>query len=116
MKNARELRAAFRAGVQWGAEKGAKVHPYPDAPCGPCDREAEKRYPLPMVTRPRVVTDSFAIAWRLADGALEFRLSQSAPWRVTPHYGPMGVTVERIRLWADLLANPTEQVEDEEAQ
>jgi hypothetical protein len=80
-------------------------------------RRAEREYPLPRVTRARVVRDTAGIAWRVVDGRLEFdrgdeRLEPSQQWATTDWYGTLRIGAERIRLWADLLANPTEEVED----
>lgn len=99
--------------------------PCPDVDgCPACRRLgaaiARRKYPLPRITRPRVV--------RLADRAWaerEFRVSggvfqsrtigigpsgQSYPWTSVAQITP---TPPMIRLLADLLANPTEECEDD---
>lgn len=80
-------------------------------------RQARARYPL-TETRPRVVTDmTFGTHWWIMPDELLPRGSanigdtrtrqgtyadtQCAAWMITP---------ERIRIWADLLANPSETV------
>jgi len=76
---------------------------------------AETTYPLPRVTRPRVVrddgwpivdwqSDGLNLYWRY-DGGLWVRYPQGVIER-----GPWP-TKERVALWADLIANPTETVE-----
>lgn len=69
-------------------------------------------YPLPKVTRPRVVNDP-------SDSTVEWRFENNAGlvWRAVPGF-PMwnGVSTwypkpERVKMWADLLANPTEEVD-----
>lgn len=74
------------------------------------ERTVRERFPLPKVTRPRVVKDSAGYEWRCNDNHLEWRLTRDwhrpvdgASWRLSP---------DNVRLWADLLANPTEEVDD----
>lgn len=82
------------------------------------EAEAKRRYPL-LVEKPRVVTDreetlpSARCDWRVIDGALEWRIS-GVP---NPRWYPLTnsslfLTADRVRLLADLLANPTELSED----
>lgn len=83
--------------------------------------EAARRYPLPKVTRPRVVKDTDGTRWRISEGRLQF-MRGGGDWLCmlgesrsgSDRYG-MGLvpTPERIRLWADLLANPNEEVEQD---
>ena len=76
---------------------------------------AAARYPLPKVTRPRVVQDTTRIEYRLAPetadcyAAIEYRSAPGLAWRVV---SDVAATAERVRLWADLLANPTEEVSE----
>lgn len=81
---------------------------------------AAERYPLPKVERPRVVRDrtDSEVSWRIAGGVLQFRVGV-AEWHVM--HGHAGgnsrfgtdftVSLERVAIWADLLANPTELVD-----
>lgn len=85
--------------------------------CGWSDKTAERvaaeEYPLPKITRPRVVTDSQGTEFRVRDGDLLEGRRQDRP--DNPGWGQFSawdITPERIRLWADLLANPTEEVDD----
>lgn len=103
---ARELvlceRAAFLAGINARPSLG-------DEWCGAAC-EAAKRYPLPTVTRPRVVVDphSGLVRWYV-DGQ-----GQIVHEQIGPEFTLMAdswPTPERVALWADLLANPTETVE-----
>lgn len=85
-----------------------------------CDveHEAERRLPLPKVMRPRVVRDcgSFTTRseWCVVDGSLRFRDAPEREWkwwREFRDYADTAPLPERVKLWADLLANPTEEVE-----
>lgn len=82
---------------------------------------AAERYPLPKVTRPRVVQDPHerGMRWRVLRDKdqhgvtyLEynaFNTGADASWRTG--LGTYCATAERVALWADLLANPTEEVD-----
>jgi hypothetical protein len=75
---------------------------------------AEQRYPLPKVTRPRVVRDRFGEKWRVAPESGETHLEwqdRNNDTRWEKKLGNLVVTFDRVALWADLLANPTEEVE-----
>ena len=96
-------RRAFVEGANYGAT-GATMRIY---------SEAEHRYPLPKVTRPRVVTDEYGDLWKFENGV--FRWSNchkdAIQWEhVNPAWAP---TATLVTLWAALLANPTETVEVE---
>lgn len=82
----------------------------------PCARAAI-RYPLPKVTRPRVVKDvklssRLSFNFRVKKGVLRWESPGQGDWTAFdlwldddhPIIGPV---------WADLLANPTEEVEDD---
>lgn len=91
---------------------------------------AKQIYPLPRVTRPRVVADphgsNWTQKWRVRDGAIEWEKSwdgKGDKWvPLTPQAMPRTngspenieqVTNQRIAMWADLLARPTEECEAE---
>ena len=84
---------------------------------GDIRRDAEKRYPLPKVTRPRVVVVQ-GREWKVApDGQLLSRAAEppgfsvgERTWTMRSQLMPI---VRDINALADLLANPTETVEDE---
>lgn len=88
---------------------------------GEARSRAASYYPLPKITRPRVVSDpepGYDQKWRVKDGVLEF--NGHTGWReahgcsASGSYGTcLFPTPARIMLWADLLANPTETVDDE---
>lgn len=84
-----------------------------------------REYPLPKVTRFRVVPDPLSpcVDWRVigvcGEPTLMCRTNDEegrSIWKVYPidnggvHHMP---TTERVKLWADLLANPTEMVDDD---
>jgi len=78
------------------------------------EKEAASRYPLPKVTRARVVQDPHdsSMHWRVGDERytpLQFSVNGGS-WQYG--LGSMCATDKRVRVWADLLANPTEEVED----
>lgn len=80
------------------------------------ERLAADRYPLPSVTRPRVVRDTYSCEWRAVDGALEWRTVGHISWTPPEPSGRvdgMYLYPDRVQLLADLLANPTETVEGE---
>lgn len=78
-------------------------------------------YPMPKVTRPRIVQDPHdfkvwrmsesgaAAVWARADSGPAF--SSQLKWIVL--LGDIIATAERIAMWEDLRANPTELVEDD---
>lgn len=91
---------------------------------------AHQRYPLPKVTRPRVWVDTSRDIhvrgfreFRFAEGQLQTRVPEwgETEWKclsngsshATTHPDGFKVTPERIAAWADLMANPTEEVEAE---
>lgn len=85
------------------------------------ERDAEARYPLPKVTRPRVVDDPWPGSghqFRCVNGAIQ--VHHWGEWKpLAPLAGACAdvwiyPTPERIRLWYDLLTHPTEEVEDGE--
>lgn len=83
---------------------------------------AAEMYPLPRVTRPRVVADQCGPRgpqeFRFVDGVFQIRAPGEA-WQclnfgtvlVDSQIHGVGVTPERVALWADLIAHPTEEVE-----
>lgn len=74
------------------------------------DREAAAEYPLPKVVRLRVVLDEERQEeWSLDRTVFMSRDSGSKFW--TRAVGLVQVTPSRVRVWADLLANPTEEVD-----
>lgn len=83
--------------------------------------DAVRRYPLPLVTRPRVVSDIANVDWcrefRCVAGRIEQREvrgdNRSLTW--APIAGGWEITPRTVRFFADLLANPTEQVPDDPA-
>jgi hypothetical protein len=87
----------------------------------PADRAREvarRHYPLPPREQPRVVADPAYqdLEYRVQDGAIEFRYATpgqpTSPWSpLTYAHAP---TSERVTLWADLIARPTEAVPDPE--
>lgn len=88
----RARREAFAAGGSY----------YASGWTGSIAEEARRRYPITKRV-PRVVSDG-RCEWRMVDGELEYRLSNLVWQRC-------GYNAERVRLFADLLANPTEEVE-----
>lgn len=81
------------------------------------DMAATRLYPLPSITRPRVVKDPAypSYEWRVVDGLLEWRRDPySSGWvSIETAGGFIGIyaaTKQRVAVWADLLSNPTEEV------
>lgn len=80
---------------------------------------AAEAYPLPKITRPRVVMDPHdsMIAYRLVGGNFEYCVG-SGPWKgmdaIDEQWSRENyVSPKRVALWAALLANPTEEVDDD---
>lgn len=86
---------------------------------------AKETYPL-RVTRPRVVADphrdTHSQNWRCVDGVIEFNAGAGCNFK--PAFDRVGSqriekgfctwpTPERIAMWADLLASPTELVDQD---
>jgi len=71
---------------------------------------ADQIFPLPTIERPRVVPDPHGmnVVWSVKNGRISPRGSSAWGQRTVEH-----ITPERVALWADLLANPTETVEDD---
>lgn len=111
-------RKAYAEGAEWAwrtnyaEHTGAKFNHN-----GHVDRSAAFRYPLPSITRPRAVKDPEypRFEWRVVDGELQSSLGGdgwSAAFRYVSWGGVERPTPERIRLWADLLSNPLEEVQE----
>jgi hypothetical protein len=77
--------------------------------CALCATRAKELFPLPKITRPRRLKDSTGTRWRFNEGRLE--CFDNSIWTEGPFYTM--ATPERIRIWYDLLENPTEEVEDD---
>lgn len=93
-----------------------------ELPCIACNQRARHLYPLPSVTRPRVVRDVTSgmagggYEWRVVNGGIQWRPLGDMTWRAPASDGVvhgMYLFPERVRTLADLLANPTETVEDD---
>lgn len=78
-----------------------------------------ERFPLPKRVVPRVVAESTGIEYttvRRGEGAdqclaIVMRYRADEPW-MSCFPTSMAVTLDRAQLWADLLANPTEEIPD----
>lgn len=70
---------------------------------------AAQTYPMPKITRPRVVVDEFGVEWTVVDGEVVPNVYGAGGGSSAADYN---TTTKRILLWADLLNNPTEEVEE----
>lgn len=71
---------------------------------------------LPKVTRPRVVKDPHnpTTQWKCEGGEFYWRGGEGGWWGLRNGFTKQpNVTLERVMLLADLLDNPTEEVEEE---
>ena len=77
---------------------------------------AARTYPLPRVTRPRVWVDPNGdTRFQVVDGVLFGKdFEEDEEWLPVDSYA-FNVTPERVVAWADLFANPTEEVDDDGA-
>lgn len=86
----------------------------------PAVEAARALYRLPTVTRPRIGwVNGDNYQWRVVDGYLQARVAfcrPSAEWKrakeFMPHWSDAAPLPERVKMWADLFARPTETVED----
>jgi hypothetical protein len=107
-------RAAYTRGVVEG-----RTHNAPRWSSDAIAIRAGRHYPRPTVTRPRVVRDPLdaSIEWTVLYDHLHWRRvagDSATDWMLGPQGAPLGrVTAELCRVWADLLANPNEDVEAE---
>lgn len=107
-------RAAFEQGASWRTNIG----PYtPGQARTFASPEAARRYPLPRVTRPRVVREASKrfgdIEWKYEHGALWHRFVPDTQWRkLDSENSGMYIYPERVTLLADLIANPNETVNE----
>jgi hypothetical protein len=75
---------------------------------GAATTEAARRYPLPKVTRPReVIFQGCTFRWT-AGGGLQVRMSD----KVWASLDGIAIIESRRAVLADLLANPTEEVDE----
>lgn len=120
-----ERRADFDAGMQYVLDRASMVAVSPSAFDLGRKGIIARLYPLPPKVQPRVVPDptpGFCQSWRCVDGRLQYRAIGEDWYDMRERL--KGTTVgegmclfpmpERIAMWADLLANPTESVPDEE--
>lgn len=74
----------------------------------------EREYPLPKVSRPRVLQEhGTGFKMRYVNGHFEHHVDDGKGWRWSVGRESCAITQERVKMWADLLANPTELVEAE---
>jgi len=108
MSNHKELRTAFVEGAVWRNTKtttGGMVEAMADRNW--MEMEARLRYPAPTVTRPRIRIVG-GLPYRVVDGVLQVGNLGRATWAVSGQN-----TV--LQAFVDLLANPTETVEVDDA-
>lgn len=86
-----------------------------DAVCDRCFLRAKEVYPLAPLKQPRVLTTFPGNEqWKLFNGVYWWRYGKNQ-WQAAVAANPsITLTEQRVKVWADLLANPTEEVEDSE--
>lgn len=108
----KDRRAAFVAGAAWYHDHLSDEGRIPrdtfafDKRQQMRTEEAARRYPLPTITRPRVVRAMFGYEYRVVDGVLQVRTPHGSWGEVGHGWG------DDIRAIVALLDNPTEEVED----
>lgn len=105
----RERRAFSRGAIRWAEDRGMFM--------AEIQAESERTFPLPKVTRPRVVADPHGDGKWTTETAFGMDNHPPCIAQILRHETVMlpiqaYATAERVALWADLLANPTEEVED----
>lgn len=113
-------RAAWAHGMRRSYELAFGGPPWPGDVS--LEEAAKKEFPAPKIERPRVVIERGAESmgspiglreWRLVDGILEHRDSET-DWKWTPaDEWTWGLDRETIAMLHDLYTNPTETVEAE---
>jgi hypothetical protein len=75
---------------------------------------AERRHPLPKVTRPRVVADPHdgEVMWSYDVGGFRATAKYRNAMPLVRISEAHHMTHARAEMWADLLANPLEEVDD----
>ena len=73
------------------------------------DHEIATLFPYPKVTRPRVVTRQDGVQLRIEGEELQFRISPNCSWEP---YSFVCLSPANRAALLDLLANPTEEVEE----
>jgi hypothetical protein len=120
----REVRLRERRAFQVGADWFYTQEEVPHSLAYVTNRAraaARECYELPKVTRPRVVRDpeNGYVQWRVAeDGYLQARrINATGGWMRHLDYRnavDIAPIPERVKMWADLLANPTEVCDAED--
>lgn len=104
-------RAAARFALRYITQRDYFVHPptQTESIAGDLEWRIGKEFPLPKIERPRVVRDpeERMLHWTVRNGECAL-YEVDYPCRFKP-------TAKRVALWADLLANPTELVDDDGA-
>lgn len=77
---------------------------------------SKDKYPMPIITKTRVVQEAGTggIKFRCYVGVLEFCSLNDGKWKPVNEYS-LSLTNERIKIWYDLIMNPTEEVEDDDS-
>jgi hypothetical protein len=116
-------RKAVIAAVEWVLREGWRLGGEHVDACS----FARRLYPLPKVTRPRMLPDphttdtgaeGLEFSWSVRGGVLKLGHFFKGAWHWHPvedqvRYSIAYPTAERVKVWADLFANPTEEVEDD---
>jgi hypothetical protein len=95
----RREREAFEDGAGWYYLDG---HKWEGRVAPAARREARKRYPIKRKV-PRVVVDGYGIGWKVVGNEVRPEGIGGGSWTIT---------AGRARLWADLVANPYEEVDE----
>lgn len=122
MPTERECVLRERAAYQMGVEAMWIQRDVPDtAPIRAAFRrmmgEADQHYPLPKATRSRIVEEPGEPQYRycVIDGEVvwDAHIRNGPAWKDLYEPDAPRATADRVRIWADLLADPTEEVDDE---
>lgn len=104
-----KAREAWDAGVRFVARQVSGIV----CPGGAEDKERDRRYPLPRVTRPREITLSNGQRYRFVGGWQVWnRYLPTTDWDGPSTFTPYCLTAEDAAKVADVWAHPTEEVED----
>lgn len=103
-------RKAWQDGLNWLANNQT-------ATLGEVRDEKNRLYPLPRTPRPRVINDPCSMSewtWRDGEAVWRHKLTRGdlTNWHTPGQNEHLVLNADRIKLLADLLANPTEAVEE----
>lgn len=102
-------RTAFEEGAHWAWDGHWRRDTRPDEYA----EAAIQRYPIPKISRPRVMVDRWGMAWKYERESFWYSLGTNPiEWKHNDEDSVVHeLTPGRVALWNNLLARPTEEVD-----